>query len=102
MLSPVRDVVSIRCAAVLFPAMKTSRITPLIAAIVVACATRQHTPSVSRPPIIPHAQWQAQPPLGYAADATRRNIPANASLAFRDFKIDVLSTSVDSTGSKPS
>ena len=82
--------------------MKTNRIAPLIAAILVACATRQHTPSVPRPPIIPHAQWQAQPPLGYAADATRRNIGANGSLTFRDFKIDVLSTAVDSTSRMPS
>jgi N-acetylmuramoyl-L-alanine amidase len=56
---------------------------------------------VPSPPIIPHEQWQAGPPLGYAADATRRNISANRSLAFHDFRIDVLSTTVDSTVGAP-
>jgi hypothetical protein len=80
--------------------VKPLRAIPLLAAILVACASRQHAPPVRRPPIIPHEDWQAQPPLGYAADATRRNIPANGSLNFRDFKIDVLSAAVDSAGGK--
>lgn len=71
---------------------------PLLATLLVACATRQHAPVVPRPPIIPHAQWEAKPRLGHDADATRRNIAANGSLSFRDFKIDVLSTAVDSSG----
>jgi hypothetical protein len=82
--------------------VKPARAILFLAAILVACATRQHTAPVRLPPIIPHEDWQAQPPLGYAADATRRNIAANGSLIFRDFKIDVLSTAVDSTGAKPS
>ena len=81
--------------------MKPTRAIPICAAILVACATRQHAPSVTRPPIVPHAQWEAQPPLGHAADATRRNIGAGRSLTFRDFQIDVLSTAVDSAGGKP-
>lgn len=40
--------------------------------------------------------------MGHAADATRRNLGASRSLTFRDFTIDVLSTTVDSTGGKPS
>lgn len=36
--------------------------------------------------------------MGHAADATRRNIGAKGTLTFRDFKIEVLSTSVDSAG----
>lgn len=54
-----------------------------------------------RPPIVPHAQWQASPPLGYAADATRRNKRAGDSLVFRDLTIGVLGTSIDSTDAKP-
>jgi hypothetical protein len=81
--------------------MRPGRAIPVMAAILVACATRQHAPAVPRPAIIPHEQWQAQPPLGYAADATRRNIAANGSLSFRNLKIDVLSTTVDSTSSQP-
>ena len=81
--------------------MKTARGIALIAVAAAACATRQHAPAVPRPRIIPHAQWQAQPPLGYAADATRRNIGATGSLAFHDFRIDVLSTLVDSSGAAP-
>src|SRR5688572_20370282 len=81
--------------------MKTARTIAMIAVSVAACATRQHAPALPRPLIIPHAQWQAQPPLGYAADATRRNIGASGSLAFRDFRLDVLSTTVDSAGVAP-
>lgn len=77
--------------------MKALRATPVIAALLLACSARQPAPDVPRPPIIPHAQWEAQPRLGHAADATRRNIAANGSLAFRDFRIDVQSTAVDST-----
>ena len=82
--------------------MKIARPAVAAAAIFVACATRQHSTPVPRPPIIPHAQWEAQPRVGHAADATRRNISAGRSLSFRDFKIDVLSTTVDSSGGKPS
>jgi hypothetical protein len=81
--------------------IKASRATPLMAALMVACATRQHAPVVPRPAIIAHEQWQASPPLGFAADATRRNIGASGSLGFHDLKIDVLSTAVDSTSGAP-
>jgi hypothetical protein len=81
--------------------MKTVRAIAMITAAVAGCATFRHAPAVPRPHVIPHAQWQAQPPLGYAADATRRNIGASGSLAFRDFRIDVLGTTVDSAGAAP-
>ena len=81
--------------------MKTARAIPAIAALLVACTGHQRTPAVTRPAIIPHEQWQARPPLGYSADATRRNIGAGGSLSYRDFKVDVLRTAVDSTGAVP-
>lgn len=81
--------------------MKPARFLPAIAAILLACSTRHQAPSVPRPAIIAHEEWQAQPPLGHAADATRRNIGAGGTLGFRDFKVDVLNTAVDSTGSAP-
>ncbi len=81
--------------------MKTDRVTPLIAVLLLACATRHQVTPVPRPAIIPHEQWESQPRLGHAADATRRNIGAGGSLGFRDFRIDVVSTAVDSTGSAP-
>ena len=55
----------------------------------------------AQPPIVPHSEWQATPPLGVAADAMRRNKPAGDSLVFHDLTITVLSTSVDSGGAKP-
>ena len=70
-------------------------------ALLLACSTRQHAPVVERPAIIPHDQWHARPPLGHAADATRRNISASGSLSFRDLTIDVLSTAVDSASGQP-
>ncbi|HUP90561.1 MAG TPA: hypothetical protein VM100_14475, partial [Longimicrobiales bacterium] len=82
--------------------MKTTRLFPLLTALLVACATAgQRTVVIPKPPIIPHSKWETSPPVGYAADATRRNIAANGSLAFHDFRVDVLSTSVDSAGDKP-
>jgi hypothetical protein len=52
------------------------------------------------PHVIPHTEW-GTPPLGYAADATRRNKKAGDSLAFHDLTITVLATRVDSSGAKP-
>ena len=82
--------------------MNRSRSIALLAAFLAACSARQHTNPVPRPAIIPHAQWQEQPPLGHAADATRRNIGAGGTLGFHDFTVDVLSTAIDSSGGAPS
>lgn len=57
--------------------------------------------TAAQPPIIPHAAWQASPPLGYSADAMRRNKAAGDSLAFHDVTVTVLSTGIDSSGAKP-
>lgn len=76
-------------------------LTTAVAVVGVACATRVATAPVPQPKIIPHAQWETQPRLGYAADATRRNKAAGDSLSFKDFTINVLGTSVDSSGAKP-
>ncbi len=78
-----------------------NRILPVLVTILAACSARQHTAPVARPAIIPHEQWHEQPPLGHTADATRRNIGAGGSLGFHDFKIDVLSTTVDSSATPP-
>ncbi len=79
------------------PGLLTKLHLPIIVAIA-ACSARQHTAPVERPRIIPHEQWHEQPPLGYPADATRRNIGAGGTLGFHDLKVDVLSTAVDSSG----
>ncbi len=55
----------------------------------------------AQPNVIPHRVWEATPPLGYAADATRRNKRAGDSLAFRELIVSVLATRVDSSGPKP-
>jgi hypothetical protein len=69
--------------------------------LVAACAPRRAATPVRPPRVIPHAAWQAQPPLGHAADATRRNKRAGDSLAFRDLTVAVLGTTIDSSGAKP-
>lgn len=81
--------------------MKRPQLIPALAVIILACSPRHATNPVPPPRIISHAEWQTQPPLGYAADATRRNIGAGGTLGFRDFTINVLSTAVDSTGTAP-
>lgn len=51
--------------------------------------------AVPQPRIIPRAQWQSQPALGYVADAIRRNEPPGRTLVFHDLSITVLGTSPD-------
>jgi len=75
---------------------------PLIAAALAAsCHGRRAATTVPTPNIIPHAAWETQPALGYGADATRRNLKAGDSLAFRDLTIGVLAASTDSSAAKP-
>ena len=66
------------------------------ALLVASCSSRRGPNAVPAPSIIPHATWQTQAPLGYAADATRRTLKAGDSLAFRDLTIAVTGTGVDS------
>jgi hypothetical protein len=79
------------------------RIAVLLTATIVlsSCIGRPRPTTVPPPSIISHATWQTEPPLGYAAEATRRNLKAGDSLAFGNLTINVLATSVDSSGAKP-
>ncbi len=79
-----------------------SRVRKISAVVLVAsCAPGHVGTPVPMPHVIPHAEWQSQPPLGYAADATRRNKKAGDSLSFHDIKVNVIGVGVDSTGEKP-
>ena len=71
----------------------------VIVAAVSACrsAPERRGEAAVPPAIIPHAQWEASPPLGYAADANRRNLRAGDSLRFRGLRIDVIATRRDSS-----
>jgi hypothetical protein len=73
----------------------------LVLTLALGCSSHSALRTVPQPPIVPHAQWQSAPPLGYAADATRRNKKAGDSLAFHDLTVAVLGTSVDSSNAKP-
>jgi hypothetical protein len=80
------------------------RLTPalaLAAAAMLGCSAAFGGRTVPRPRVVPHAEWDAQPPLGHAADATRRNRRGGDSLAFRDLTVAVLDTRVDSGGARP-
>jgi hypothetical protein len=69
-------------------------------AIVAGCSAFHTTrPGPEPAGIIPHSQWQATPPLGYPADATRRNEPVGGTMTFHDLAISVLGTSTDSSAS---
>ena len=72
-----------------------------LALVALGCAARRGARTVMPPRVVPHAQWQSQPSLGHAADATRRNKRAGDSLAFRDLTVTVLATSIDSSGPQP-
>ena len=67
-------------------------------AVAIGCATLRTSPP-HPPAVIPHSQWQSSPPLGYAADATRRNEPVGGTLTFRDLSVTVLGTTADSVPS---
>lgn len=77
--------------------MKRLRFLPALAiAVAIGCSTMRTTHPAPEPAIIPHSQWQSQPPLGYVADATRRNEPPGGTLVFHDLSITVLGTHTDS------
>ena len=92
----------IRCYA--RPMTSSSRPSVLaIAAIILlaACSPLRTADPIPRPTIIPHSQWESQPPLGHAADATRRNKRPGDTLSFGRLTIAVAGTSVDSSGPQP-
>lgn len=72
-----------------------------LAGALAGCSPRRIAAPAQRPDIVPHAEWDAQPPLGHAADASRRNKAAGDSLAFRDLVVAVTGTAVDSSGPAP-
>ncbi len=77
---------------------------PLLALVLaggLGCGAARSDRTVPKPKIIPHSAWEVQPPLGYAADAARRNKRAGDSLTFHDIKVSVLGVAVDSSGEKP-
>ncbi len=73
----------------------------IAAAVALGCGAARMNRDVPKPRIIPHTEWETQPRLGYAADATRRNKRAGDSLSFHNLKVNVVSVAVDSTGEKP-
>lgn len=79
----------------------TRLLSALVIASAIGCSSGHVATPVPAPKIIPHSEWQSNPPLGYAADATRRNKRAGDSLAFHDIKVNIVSVGVDSSGAKP-
>ncbi|MDB4879216.1 MAG: hypothetical protein JWL60_662 [Gemmatimonadetes bacterium] len=73
----------------------------LAAVFALGCTARGPSHVVPPPSLIAAASWRAGPPLGHAADATRRNRRAGDSLSFRDLTVAFLDTRVDSAGAKP-
>ncbi|WP_353268721.1 N-acetylmuramoyl-L-alanine amidase [Gemmatimonas sp.] len=53
-----------------------------------------------QPPVIRHAVWQQQAPLGHAADAVRRNIRAGDTLVFKSLQLVVERTAVEARNGK--
>jgi hypothetical protein len=65
-------------------------------AVAIGCATMRTSHPVPQPAIITHSQWESQPPVGYPADAVRRNEPPGGTLTFHDLSITVIATQTDS------
>ena len=70
-------------------------------AVILGCVTTRPSHVVPKPHVIPHSEWEVKPPLGYSAEASRRNKRAGDSLTFEDLKVNVLSVGGDSSGAKP-
>jgi hypothetical protein len=83
----------------------SNRLAPLAICALAACATPSSDATTDVAPgaielparVVPGAAWRAEPPLGHAADANRRNIAPGDTLIFRDLAIELLATTVDST-----
>ena len=73
----------------------------LALAALLSCASAHKSNDVSKPRVISHSEWQTTPPVGYAADAARRNKKAGDSLTFKDLVVGVVSVGIDSMGAKP-
>jgi hypothetical protein len=73
----------------------------LIITALLGCATTRVEREIPKPKVIPHSEWQTSAPVGYAADAARRNKKAGDSLTFKDLVVGVVSVGVDSTAAKP-
>lgn len=58
--------------------------------------TLHRAPATLPPAVVPHAQWDATPPLGHAADGTRRNLGAGERFVFRDLEVEVIEVLTDS------
>src|SRR5690606_41842387 len=86
--------------------MSAVRVLPVLL-LTTACAGRTPVSAMQQqehelpPGVIPHAQWESQRPLGYAADANRRNLRAGDTLRFHDLGVSVVATSVDSSTATP-
>lgn len=52
--------------------------------------------SPAAPGAVPHAAWEAHPPVGHVADADRRNLDPGDTLRFRDLAITLSEVLVDS------
>src|SRR5689334_16911343 len=86
---------------VLSSLMKGYRILIACLPALTSCVRQSTRAPVPQPRIIPHSAWEATPPVGYAADATRRNKAPGDSLAFHELRVNVLNTRTDSTAAKP-
>lgn len=83
------------------PASGGARAAGLLAVTLVAtgCATRGPAPEVPMPPVVPGSEWRAEPPVGHAADATRRNLQPGDTLRFRDLRV-ILTDADPGTGAR--
>lgn len=79
----------------------TRSVAVLAAAVTLTgCAARGSAADAPVLRIVPHVAWGAQPPLGHAADAMRRNLGPGDRLEFRDLVLEVVAMEVDSAGTE--
>ncbi|NNE47308.1 MAG: N-acetylmuramoyl-L-alanine amidase [Rhodothermales bacterium] len=74
--------------------MKARTLWTLAIIVVTGCAGGRKAISTGpllQPATIPHSAWEAHPPLGYDADATRRNLAPGDTLEFGQLTVAVIS-----------
>jgi hypothetical protein len=82
------------------PLATACRAVPAAALLTAGCWAFRAPRPVPRPALVPHAAWEAHPPLGHPADAVRRNLPPAGALAFHDLAVTVLGTATDSAAAR--
>ncbi len=94
--APVRPSLPLHAAGGGLPNRCRIPVLAALALIAGGCGLRSAGTHALPSGVIPHSAWEAEPRLGHAAHAVRRNLGAGEALEFGELAITVVATEVDS------